>query len=89
MLENFVMTKLWTNDESNLQSFAGAMVGNSSLGRNGVGGGRSNYIMSAESEEAKNIAALATHVWEVREWSNKCKGTQEIERDRNAISKEF
>ena len=38
------------------------MVGNSSLGRNGVGGGRSNYIMSAESEEAKNIAALATHV---------------------------
>ena len=43
------------------------MAGNASLGRNGGvngvnGGGRSNYIMSAESEEAKNIAALATHV---------------------------
>ena len=39
------------------------MIGNASLGQNvGVnGGGRSNYIMSAESEEAKNIAALATH----------------------------
>ena len=43
------------------------MVGNSSLGRNGIGGGvnggRSNYIMSAEGgEDAKNSAALATHV---------------------------
>ena len=39
------------------------MVGNSSLGRNGGVNGRSNYIMSAEvGEDAKNSAALATHV---------------------------
>jgi len=51
------------NPAARHKNYAGTTAGNASLGRNGAnGGGRSNYIMSAQSEEAKNSAALATHV---------------------------
>jgi hypothetical protein len=56
------------------KNYTGTMIGNGSLGRraeaaaaarngNGVNNGKPNrYIMSNENEEAKNNAALATHV---------------------------